>query len=156
MNSQEDEHLMYAVDSCSADVVSANPYWSMSDNQRAEWKQYAKCRLAQEQDQDQEQYDAQNSGSDDNNDGDQENNEAEELGADEQNQQTEEIEQTTATDEPDQPAAIKEDKKKLWVTYQQWARSALREETGNHKIPLKTVNTRARIVWIEDGGGIAK
>jgi hypothetical protein len=156
MNSQEDEdqYLMYAVDSCTADIVSANPYWSMSDTQRAEWKSYSRCRLAQEQDQ--EQYDAQNSGSDDNNDGDQENNEAEELGAEGQNQQTEEIEPTTATDEPDQPAVVKEDKKKLWVTYQQWARSALREETGNQKIPLKTVNARARIAWIEDGWGTEK
>ena len=56
MHSEEDDqYLMYAVDSCSADVVSANPYWSMSDTQRAEWKKYAKCRLAQEQEQEQEQ-----------------------------------------------------------------------------------------------------
>ena len=153
MNSQEeDQYLMYAVDSCSADVVSTNPYWSMSDNQRAEWKTYARCRLAQEQqEQDSERDDGDDGDGDDDHDY-----EEKELEAEEQNQQTEEIEPTTATDESDQPAVVKEDKKKLWVTYQQWARSALREETGNQKIPLKTVNARARIAWIEDGWGTEK
>ena len=152
MHSEEDDqYLMYAVDSCSADVVSANPYWSMSDTQRAEWKKYAKCRLAQEQEQEQEQYDAQ---SDDIDDGDQQIQEAEELEKDEQKQQTEDSEPATITE--NQPNVVKEDKKKLWVTCQQWARSALREETGKQKIPLKTVNARARIAWIEDGWGAEK
>lgn len=146
MNSQEeDQYLMYAVDSCSADVVSANPYWSMSDSQRAEWKKYARCRLEQEQEQE---HDEQRSESDDN---------EEELEAEEQNQHsTIEQDQNEHTDEQDQPTVVKEDKKKLWVTYQQWARSALREETGKEKIPLKTVNARARIAWIEDGWGSEK
>ena len=147
MKSQyEDQYLMYAVDSCSADVVSANPYWSMSDNQRAEWKTYTRCRLAQEQQEQDSERD------DDDGDGDDDHDyEEKELEAEEQNQQTEDSEPATVTDESDQPAVVKEDKKKLWVTYQQWARSALREETGNQKIPIKTVNARARIAWIEDG-----
>ena len=69
MSFDNDNYLMFAVDSCSKDVVSSNPYWSMSDSQRAEWKSYSRARMQQQQEEENEE-EHENSNSDADDEGD--------------------------------------------------------------------------------------
>ena len=50
-SSDEDEHDQFCdyVDQCTRDVISEQPYWGMSADQRAEWVRYAKQKRAREQ-----------------------------------------------------------------------------------------------------------
>jgi hypothetical protein len=46
----------------------------------------------------------------------------------------------------------KQDKRKMWVTYQAWARQTLKEQYPDQKkFPLTEVNKLARSAWAEDG-----
>jgi len=150
MSFDNDNYLMFAVDSCSQDVVSSNPYWSMSDNQRAEWKSYSRARLEQQQQQEERELNKQakeDSASDDN-DEDVDNNDDDD---DDQTQQDAPTPDVSENNDSEKPAA-KQDKRKMWVTYQAWARQTLKEQhPDKKKFPLTEVNKLARAAWAEDG-----
>ena len=139
---------MFAVDSCSQDVVSSNPYWSMSDSQRAEWKSYSRARLQQQQEEERElnEHAKEDSASDaDDEDVDNSN--------DDDDVQQDAPEKTTPDENSySEKPAVKQDKRKLWVNYQAWARQTLKEQHPNQKkFPLSEVNKLARLAWAEDG-----
>ena len=144
---------MFAVDSCSQDVVSSNPYWSMSDSQRAEWKSYSRARMQQQQQEEKrELHEEENEKSNsDDDDEDVDNNN------DDDDDQTQQDAHATTTptisenNDSEKPAA-KQDKRKMWVTYQAWARQTLKEQhPDQQKFPLTEVNKLARTAWAEDG-----
>ena len=152
MSYDNDNYLMFAVDSCSQDVVSSNPYWSMSDSQRAEWKSYSRARMQQQQQEEEErelhEEENEKSNSDDDDDEDVDNNNDDD---DDQTQQDAPTPDVSENNELEKPAA-KQDKRKMWVTYQAWARQTLKEQHPNQKkFPLSEVNKLARLAWAEDG-----
>ena len=150
MSSDNDNYLILAIDTCTQDVVSSNPYWSMTDSQRAEWKSYSRARLQQQQEEEEielNEEENENSNSDDDDDEDVDNNN------DDDDVQQDAPEKTTPDENSysEKPVA-KQDKRKLWVTYQAWARQTLKEQHPNQKkFPLTEVNKLARTAWAEDG-----
>ena len=156
MDPSDAHHLLLAVDSCSQDVVSANPYWSMTDTQRSEWKDYTRARLQQQDRQQQGEHEYDGDGDDDDCDGDDGDCDGDDNDGDDDSEPTTPTTTTTAATKTtsttdDHPQPKKEDRRKLWVTYQSFAREELRQETGKQKIPLTTVNARARSHWVSDG-----
>ena len=140
---------MFAVDSCSQDVVSSNPYWSMTDSQRAEWKSYSRARLQQQQEEEERELNKQakeDCASDDDDEDVDNNNDDDDV-------QQDAPEKTTPDEHSDsEKPAAKQDKRKMWVTYQAWARQTLKEQHPNQKkFPLSEVNKLARLAWAEDG-----
>lgn len=149
MSFENDNYLMFAVDSCSQDVVSSNPYWSMSDSQRAEWKSYSRARMQQQQQEEERELNehAKEDSASDDDDEDVDNSN------DDDDVQQDAPEKTTPDENSysEKPVA-KQDKRKLWVTYQAWARQTLKEQHPNQKkFPLTEVNKLARTAWAEDG-----
>jgi len=151
MSFDNDNYLMFAVDSCSQDVVSSNPYWSMSDSQRAEWKSYSRARMQQQQQQEEEKElnEEENEKSNSDDDGDDNNDDDDdEFDAHNTATPTPDISENNELEKP----VVKQDKRKMWVTYQAWARQTLKEQHPNQrKFPLSEVNKLARLAWAEDG-----
>lgn len=149
MSSDNDNYLMYAVDSCSQDVISSNPYWSMTDSQRAEWKLYSRARMQQQQ---QEEERESNEEENENSDSDADDEDVDNKNDDDDVQQ-DAPEKTTPDENSDSEKPVaKQDKRKLWVTYQTWARQTLKEQHPDQKkFPLTEVNKLARSAWVEDG-----
>jgi len=138
----DDAFLVHAVDSCSSDVISANPYWNFTDQQRKEWRAYSKARLNNNNAQHVESENEDDCDNDDDDD-------------DEETPQTDETEEHVAEKQTPIPAKI--DKRKKWVEYQSWARATLKEEhPDRQKFPLTEVNKLARTAWVEDGWGASK
>jgi hypothetical protein len=154
MSSDNDNYLMFAVDSCSQDVISSNPYWSMTDSQRAEWKVYSRARLQQQEEEEKREVNEEeneNSNSDaDDEDADNNNDDDDEFQQDAQDTTapTPDISENNDSEKP----VAKQDKRKMWVTYQAWARQTLKEQYPDQKkFPLTEVNKLARTAWAEDG-----
>ena len=136
---------MFAVDSCSQDEISSNPYWSMTDSQRAEWKSYSRARLQQQQQQEEQ---ANEDGASDDGDDEEVDNNNDNDDDDDEIQQDAPTPDVSTNKEP----VAKQDKRKLWVTYQAWARQTLKEQhPDQQKFPLTEVNKLARTAWAEDG-----
>ena len=129
-----DDNLVQCVESLTCDVLSQQPYWNMSSDQRLEWKRYAqqKQRVQEQVIEEDEQSEYTSSS------------EEEEEVEEEKEEQDEEEEE-----KEEEPKKI--DKRKLWVDYQKISRSELQQEKGVKKIPLSEVNDRARKYWKEDG-----
>ena len=145
MSFDNDNYLMFAVDSCSKDVVSSNPYWSMTDSQRAEWKSYSRARMQQQQqEEERELHEEENEKSNSDADGD-DNNDDDDDKFDAHNT-TSPAPDISENNELEKPV-VKQDKRKMWVTYQAWARQTLKEQHPNQKkFPLSEVNKLARLV----------
>ena len=144
MADYEDDDLVHAVESMTCGVLSQQPYWQMDQTQRAEWKRYTQKKQQRQRVQEQVVEE----------DEDDYTSTSEEEGEEEVEEKEEEEEAIPKEEEggEEEPAATERvDRRKLWVQYQAIARAALREEQGKQKIPLSLVNSKARVIWNEDG-----
>ena len=135
MDPDYEDDLVNAVESMTTDTLSSMPYWNLTDSQRAEWRRYAQQK--QQRNHVQQQVTEEDASSSEC---------SSESGEEEQ------VEDVEEKEEEEQPAATERvDRRKLWVQYQAIARAALREEQGKQKVSLSDVNTKARVMWAEDG-----
>ena len=143
MGDYDEDDLVHCVESLTSDVISNQPYWGMNADQRAEWKRYAQQKQQRQRVQEQV---VEEDESDYTSEEEEEGEEVEEKEEEEQTAPKEE------EGEEEGPAATERvDRRKLWVQYQAIARAALREEQGKQKVSLSDVNTKARVMWAEDG-----
>ena len=139
-----EDDLVHCVESLTSDVISNQPYWNMNADQRAEWKRYTQQKAQRQRVQEQvveEDEDDYASSSE----------EEEEEVVEEKEEEEEAIPKEEEGGEEEPAATERVDRRKLWVQYQAIARAALREEQGKQKIPLSLVNSKARVIWAEDG-----
>ena len=144
MADYDEDDLVHCVESLTSDVISNQPYWNMNADQRAEWKRYTQQKAQRQRVQEQvveEDEDDYASSSE----------EEEEEVVEEKEEEEEAIPKEEEGGEEEPAATERVDRRKLWVQYQAIARAALREEQGKQKIPLSLVNSKARVIWAEDG-----
>ena len=141
-SSSDDEHDQFCdyVDQCTRDVISDQPYWAMSADQRAEWVRYARQKKARERLYLQQSSDIPEEAPSESDDGEDE----------VEPEQNEAGPVDTTQHEPEEEEPKKRDKRQLWRDYQTIARHMLKEE-GTLKPSLSLVNARARDMYRSDG-----